>query len=160
MEPASSSTYPASDSLMSGLVEASFAVLRAEAAPSLGRVCELLAGISIGAKVDGERFGIVFTRAHASCVAEPLVPKARLITDRAAILEVIDGHASLAGAVWSGRIEIVADVDTLARLFDGLAAYVLGVVRARSSGALLGNLRQQARLVSSREEMRRQTMEE
>ena len=123
------------------LVEESFAALQRELPEAHLRIREHLAELSLRVRVDDERFGLAFSAAQVQVTAQHGVAVARVRTRRAAIAALLDGNISLADAVLEDRLQVLAPLEVLARLQEGLRLYVHGAVRCVSFPELLRRFR-------------------
>jgi hypothetical protein len=108
-------------------------------------LCEALAGLRIEIRVDRECLIVGFDsgghRLEAEMATEPAAADARFRASRSTVLDVLDGHISLAEAVLTGRLEAYAPLARLLELHDALLLYVNGAVRCPSFSALLDRFR-------------------
>lgn len=68
-------------------------------------------------------------------------PSVRIITSRAAILDVLDARVALGTAVEAGAVSVWGSLDDVQRAHDSLLAYVHAAVRAPSQPGVLSELR-------------------
>lgn len=91
----------------------------------LSEVGELAVRLEVGNETIAIRFS-----GGGSIVIEDTLPvvDARVGTDRSTIASVVAGEITLAEAVLEDRLSIRGSVEVVARLYDGLVAYVMAVV--------------------------------
>ena len=123
------------------LVEESFAALQRELPEAHLRIREHLADLSLRVEIDDERFGLAFSAAQVQVTAQHGVAAARVRTGRAGISALLDGDVSLADAVREDRLQVVAPLEVLARLQEGLRLYVHGAVRCPAFPGFLERFR-------------------
>jgi hypothetical protein len=68
-------------------------------------------------------------------------PSVRIVTSRAAILDVLDARVALGAAVEAGAVSVWGSLDDVQRAHDSLLAYVHAAVRAPSQPGVLSELR-------------------
>jgi hypothetical protein len=125
------------------LLTASFHLLAIEAQPAYTAVVRQLGSLVVGIDVEGEEV-VILTRGDELVVevAEARArPDVRIRATREDILAVIDGRLSLHDAVDSGAVEIIGDLEAIARAHDALIAYTHGAVRSPTFPTLLERLR-------------------
>jgi hypothetical protein len=110
-------------------------VLEREKPATFARLCNMLNGKELELVVDDTPVVLRFTPA-VRVEPQPRAPHIRLLADRSAILDVIDG-LSLEDAIVAERITLAGSLDDLVSFHDALSAYLHGAVRAPSFPGLL-----------------------
>ncbi|MCB9665083.1 MAG: SCP-2 sterol transfer family protein [Alphaproteobacteria bacterium] len=130
---------------IAALLASSFEALAREQAAAWRDCCRVLAPATVALTVDEEELHVHFTERGAQVVTGPTSQAiARVVTGRAAILDVLDDRLSLEEAVLSDRVRAVGALDDLARCHEALLAYVHAGVRTRGLPELLGRFRRDA----------------
>lgn len=107
------------------------------------RLASSLAELTVALQVDDEQ---AFLRADAGRItlttgAPAPSPTVVVRTDRATLLELIDGRSSLTDAVLRDAVLLRGDADDLVRFHDALWLYLQGAVRAPSMPEILRRFR-------------------
>ncbi len=123
------------------LLAESFAALEREAPEAHLRIRNHLVGLSVRVEVDDERFALGFSSTAVNVAAEPGSVDAVVATTSAGIDALLDGELAVANAVLEDRLRVVAPLEVLVRLQEGLRLYVHGAVRSVSFPALLERFR-------------------
>ena len=119
----------------------SFTLLARDAPLWHDAVCAHLAGRRVGLTIDRERLSVVFSASTIQVERGPGEADLAVCTSRATILDVLDGHLSLAMAVEEGRVTAIGPVHVLTAALDALRWYVHGAVRAPSLSVYLDHYR-------------------
>jgi hypothetical protein len=127
---------------IAGLLLESFAVIRAELSPAFGLLLTALARQTIRIEVDDEMLE-VRVDGDELCVASTVFgsPSARVATELATILDVLDARVSLRDAVLENRLRVVAELASVEVLHEALLLYTHAAVRCPSFPELLERLR-------------------
>ncbi len=135
-----SSNSSATEGPVAALLDESLGMLAREQPALHARMCAQLQHRAVEVRVDAERFFLCVTpdAARVDTAARP--SDARIHTGRRAIADVLGARVSLAEAVLADRVELIAPLDTLLVLHEGLVTYVHGAVRCPSFPALLARL--------------------
>lgn len=129
-------------------VSRAFVVLDSELPEMHRRLAETLDGARVALEIESERMTVCFRAAWRDDPSrieiqpgwnEPL--DARIETDAATILGVIDGRETLQQAVDRNGVRAMAELDVLQVLLEGLEIFVHGGVRCRTFPALLQSFR-------------------
>lgn len=123
------------------LVAESFAALGREVPEAHLRIRTQLAGLSVRVDVDRERFALAFSSDAVDVAATQNSVDAHVVTSRAGIEALVDGDTAVAAAVLEDRLRVVAPLEVLVRLQEGLRLYVHGAVRCASFPKLLQRFR-------------------
>jgi hypothetical protein len=123
------------------LLAESFAALAREAPEAHLRIRRHLAGLSVRMEVDDERFSLAFSSNAVDVAAGPGSVDAHVATTSAAIDALLDGELAVANAVLEDRLRVVAPLDVLVRLQEGLRLYIHGAVRSVSFPEFLQRFR-------------------
>ncbi|GAA5176442.1 hypothetical protein GCM10023321_84830 [Pseudonocardia eucalypti] len=124
------------------LLRRSVGSLREQVPGGYQRLLEELGGLTVELTVDGETFAVHAegTRLRVVTGAHPAAG-ARVVTSRAAVLDVLDARLSLAEAVESDRVTVLGSLDDVMRAYHALLAYAHASARATSVPGLLDELR-------------------
>jgi hypothetical protein len=117
----------------------SLEVLAAEKPRLHAALCTLLDGKELDFSIDGVRVVLRFTPA-IEMSDSAFAPHIRLASDRAAILDVLEG-SSLEEAVVAERVALRGTLDDLVLFHDALLVYLHGAVRCPSFPRLLDEYR-------------------
>lgn len=90
---------------------------------------DVVGELTVRLNVGDENLVVRFALDEARVVEDTsAVVDARVSTDRSTVASIIAGETSLAEAVFDGCLSIQGSVEVVARLYDGLVAYVGAVV--------------------------------
>ena len=123
------------------LLAESFAVLKRELPEIHMRIRNHLAGLSVRVEVDDECFALDFSSDAVNVAAGPGAVDARVATTSAGIDALLDGDLAVADAVLEDRLRVVAPLEVLVRLQEGLRLYIHGAVRSVSFPEFLQRFR-------------------
>ena len=115
---------------------------------ALARMREVVRGRRARIRLDDEEVEIRFA-AGALVVERPSRPSAvdgTGSTDRATVLDLMDGNLEVADAISSGRLDVVADVDAVAAMFAAIEILIDASSRSPELQALAREFREAARL--------------
>jgi uncharacterized protein with NAD-binding domain and iron-sulfur cluster len=126
----------------STLLGDSFRVLADEASPAHDAVIRHLGSLVVALEVDGEEMAIVARPPDLVVERRSDVPAdVRIRTTRDTIAAVIDGHLTLQETIDTAALEVIGDLDTIARVHDAFVAYTHGAVRSPTFPTLMARLR-------------------
>lgn len=91
--------------------------------------------------VDGEVFSLRGGDRLAVSDGAAHMPGVRIVSSRAAILDLLDARVGLGEAVEAGTVGVHGSLDDVQRAHDSLLAYVHAAVRASTQPGLLSELR-------------------
>lgn len=125
------------------MLRRSFAVLEREAPAHLTALGVALGAAAVDFSVDGDRVRVAVGAGARPAVGIPgdSPPAVRVFSSRAAILGLIDGQHTLAGAVREGVLDLFGRPDEIARFLDALVIYLHGAVRCPGMPAILARWR-------------------
>ena len=130
---------------MEKLLAESLVALAREQPKQHARLCEQLQGRTVEVRVDAEHFLLRFTPESTRVERAGAPGEARVLMGRRALGDVLAARLSLAEAVLTDAVEVVAPLDSLEVLHEGLVTYVHGAVRCPSFPSLLARLRRACR---------------
>jgi hypothetical protein len=118
-------------------LDQSMTLLAAEMPRAYARLCAMLREREARVTMDELRIGIAFPGGAFRLVGDVDQPCIELRSDRATVLDVVDGRLTLEEAVWNERLQLRGRLDDLARFHDALVLYLHGAVRCPSFPWLL-----------------------
>jgi ubiquinone biosynthesis protein UbiJ len=127
--------------MFSAFLRESFDLLIDRRVDIFAAMCRPLRGKVVRIEVGRERVGLFFGDREVRFVG-PYDPSITVVTDRNAILRVIDGRRSLSRAVVQDELRLIGSLKDLLAFHDSLLSYVQGAVRVPEFGALLQRFRQ------------------
>ena len=126
---------------VSELLRRSVSQLETDVPDSYRHTLDALGPLVVALAVDGERFSL--SGGDRLVVTDGDTPDAAvsITTTRATMLDVLDGHVALTGAVEGGAVAVRGSLEHVLRAHDTLRAYVHAATRAPSHHRLLDALR-------------------
>jgi len=95
----------------------------------------------IGLKTDREDFCVRVVRGRLDVVADRRGADVQAVTSDGALLALLDGDLDVLDAVWTDRVQLIGDIETLAGLDDALRIFLNASVRAPGMPAVLDRYR-------------------
>ena len=125
------------------MLRRSFAVLEREAPAHLSALGVALGASAVDFAVDGDAVRVAVGaggRVAVGAIGES-PPAVQVFSSRAAILALVDGQHTLAGAVRDGVLDLSGRPYEIARFLDALVIYLHGAVRCPGMPAILAHWR-------------------
>jgi hypothetical protein len=126
---------------LSSLLRRSVHHLEDEVPDSCRLLLAALGPMVVRLDVDGEVFSLRGGDRLQVSDGAPHTAGARIVTSRAAILDLLDARLGLGEAVEAGSVGVLGSLDDVQRAHDTMLAYVHAAVRAPTQPALLSELR-------------------
>jgi len=131
----------ATDQSFASFLERSLELMRVERPDVFGELRRAGASRGVLVCVDGESIHLDFRPQELCTTREGRAADVRVATTSDAILDAIDGDATLAELALADRLDLHGSVDGVLAFHDVLAVYVHGAVRAPSFARLLREFR-------------------
>ena len=122
------------------LLGSSLDALRRDVPAAYERLADALAELPLALEVDGVKLRLVFADGEHA-LQGPGEADVLLKTSRPAILDLVDGRATLVGALRAERLWLQGAPGAVVRFDHALRAYLAGAVRSRAFPELLSEYR-------------------
>ena len=126
-------------------LQAVLAVLEEDQLAAYMGLVDLLAGLVVECRVDGDAFHVVGGGRLDVVSGAPLAAQVHVTTSKRAIVALIDGEITVLQAVKAGQLDVLADTALLVRIGRAQRVFADGAARAARIRPVLAGFRKDRR---------------